>query len=326
MKTRTWWNLQGLDRKPDDYDVATTGLLYYPERGFEVRTPLDGWYREHQAGAGLACRAWDRFRDPRATTYASYTALQHARETYVDGLFESAEASGSDARLSTAWVGALDRALGPLRYPLHGLQMVASYVGSMAPGGRVVVACAFQAADELRRVQRVAYRTRQLQETHAGFGAEAKALWTGDAAWQPLRALVERLMVTWGWAEALTALNLAVKPRVDALFMLHLAERAQAAGDDVLHRALRALHEDSAWHLAWTRALVAMLVEEDPRNGAALAGWIDRWAPRAREAVEALGPLFDAMPGGEGFASAMERVEREDRERRAALGLEGVGP
>jgi len=72
--------------------------------------------------------------------------------------------------------------------------MTAAYVGSMAPGGRIVVACLFQAADEMRRIQRLAYRMRQLQGTHPGFGSESKSAW--DPHWQPLRAVIEKLLVT----------------------------------------------------------------------------------------------------------------------------------
>ncbi len=327
-KARTWWNLRTLGRKPDDYDVATTGLLYYPRRGFAVQTPVERWYRAHQAGSALRCRDWDAFRDPRATTYASYVALQNERETFVDGLLESADETGTDARLDPAWLDALEGLLGPARFPFHGLQMVAAYAGSMAPGGRVVVACALQAADEMRRVQRFAYRTRQLQEVARGFGDGARGAWERDPAWQPLRELVERLLVTWDWGEALAALNLAVKPRLDGLFMLHLGELARASGDDVLFRALRALYEDCAWHLAWTRALVTTLVADDPANARALAAWLDRWAPRARAAVEALAPAFDRVPGATPLAALVERLERDDRERRASLGIaneEGLG-
>src|SRR5436190_135955 len=45
--------------------------------------------------------------------------------------------------------------LSALRFPLHGLQMVAAYVGALAPSGRISVACALQAADQLRAIQRL---------------------------------------------------------------------------------------------------------------------------------------------------------------------------
>ena len=54
---------------------------------------------------------------------------------------------------------------------------------------------AFQTADQLRRVQRVAYRTRQLAEAYPdrGFGSAERRRWEGDADWQPTREAIERL-------------------------------------------------------------------------------------------------------------------------------------
>ena len=152
---RTFWHLEPLKRKPSEYDVVTSNLLYYVGRGFEVQTPLADWYQRHQRGSPLRCRDWERFRDPRETTYSKYTDLQRKRETFVDGLLGSIEVTGYDRRLSPACVRVVDRVLGPLRYPVHGLQMAASYVGSMAPSGRIVIASLLQAADEIRRVQRL---------------------------------------------------------------------------------------------------------------------------------------------------------------------------
>src|SRR4051812_18131022 len=61
---------------PSDYEIATSRLHYYVGRGFEVAVPLGEWYRRYQAASPLACDDWDRFVDPRQTTYASYVALQ----------------------------------------------------------------------------------------------------------------------------------------------------------------------------------------------------------------------------------------------------------
>src|SRR5690606_3877752 len=163
----------------------------------------------------LVMHDWECFHDPRATTYTKYTELQKTKETFVDELLKSIEETTYDARLSPAWVDVLSRAIGPLRYPIHGLQMVAGYVGHLAPSGRLVVACAFQAADEMRRIQRLAYRACQLRARDPDFATRSRADWEGDAMWQPLRRAVEQLLVTYDWGEAFTALNLVLKPAFD---------------------------------------------------------------------------------------------------------------
>ena len=159
------------------------------------------------------------------------------KQAFVDGIFRSVD-DAYDVTLRPEWVAVLERLVAPMRYPAHGLQMVASYVGSMAPGGRVVVCSLFTAADEMRRIQIVAYRMRQLQRTYPGFGKSSKTTWETDAAWQPLREVIERLLVTYDLGEALVALSLVVKPAIDELLVARLARCARLAGDDVLAKLL----------------------------------------------------------------------------------------
>lgn len=269
MTRRTYWHLEQRKKKPDEYDIVTSKLLYYRERGFEVQTPIDQWYAKFQRGSRLVAPDWEQFRDPRATTYASYVALAKERETFVDGILETIDDRDTDP--------ATLRMLPVLRYPLHGLQMVASYLGSMAPGGRLVVCFAFQAGDEMRRVQRLAYRMRQVQVAHPGFGDDAKTVWTKDPAWQPLRRLVEELLVTYDWGEAFVALNVVVKPILDDVFARW--------GNDKDRMMLGSFAQDHAWHRAWTEA--ALAIATYPRDE-----WVAKWQPLVDTAVSALGPWW----------------------------------
>jgi toluene monooxygenase system protein E len=289
---RTYWHLEGRHRVPSEYEIVSSHLLVYPQRGFEVRTPVTEWYERYQAGSPLRARDWERFRDPRETTYARYTELQKARETYVDGLFESIEATGYDAKLGEDWARQVGAMISALRYPAHGLQMVAAYTGSMAPCARIVIALAFQAADEVRRIQRFALRMRQLQETHPGAGDEGKSVWEHDDAWQPLRVLVENMLVVRDWGEAFVALNLVVKPAFDELFGARLGRLAAERGDEIFARIVASLAEDGAWQRAWSASLVQLMVEDVPENASVIRAWIEEWAPRARAAVQGFAPLF----------------------------------
>src|SRR5206468_2943107 len=173
---------------------------------------------------------WERFRDPGETTYTKYVTLAREREAYVDGLFASMETETHGA----AWSDVVGGALFPLRHALHGLQMTAAYVGSMAPSGKIAIASAFQAADEVRRIQRIAYCMAIARRARPEVEPEARAAWQSGAAWQPLRELVERLLVAWDWGEAFVALDLAIKPWLDALVLATFARRARAAGDALL--------------------------------------------------------------------------------------------
>ena len=295
-KPKTYWHLAGLGRKPTAYDIATSRLQYW-DRGFEVNTPLAGWYEQFQKGSELHCSDWEQWSDPRRTTYMTYTSLQHARETFVDGLLDST--SGEyDRGLSHEWISLLDRFVAPLRYPVHGLQMLAAYIGQLSPSGRITVAAAFQTADEMRRVQRLAYRLRQLQMTYRDIGCAARQIWQEDPVWQPLREVIERLLVTWDWGEAFIALQLVLKPAFDEVFMTQFGRLAHAAGDEVLERLFFSLNEDCLWHRDWSQSLVLTAVRNTPASQTAVERWINQWEPLVRTAMEAFRPAFESTRFG----------------------------
>ena len=317
---RTYWHLSDLGRKPTDYDIATSRLHYWTARGFEVKVPVSEWYERYQRGSELRCRDWEEWGDPRQTTYTTYTTIQRTREAFVNGLLDSIS-DEYDLGLSPEWLVLLDRVLAPLRYPGHGLQMVAAYIGSMAPSARITIAATFQAADEMRRVQRLAYRMRQLRVTHPEFGRTAQQTWQNDPIWQPLREVIETLLVTWDWGEALVALQCVLKPAFDELFMTQFGRLARAAGDDVLDRMFFSLNEDCAWHRAWSESLLLTAIRDTPESASAIERWIENWVPRVSRAVSALQPIFDEISeGGAGrFATVTNEIEQFGRRNRGAL-------
>ena len=314
---KTFWHLQGAQRLPSPYEVVSSRLLWYPGRPFEVETPLQAWYDAHQAGSPLRMADWEQFKDPRETTYSRYAALQSRQETVVEAHFRSIEASGHDTALTESWRGVISRVVTVLRYPWHGLQMIAAYVGQMAPSGRIVIAAAFQAADEVRRIHTVAYRTAQLAEAWPGFGEGAKRTWQEDPLWQPLRRTVEQLLVTWDFGEALVALNVCLKPALDELFLTHLGEVARLAGDYPLREIFQSLRADALWQRDWTRALLEVAFAAEPGNRAVVQAWVDRWLPRACEAAEPFASLL--------APSAMASLAASMRAELDTLGLDWPG-
>ncbi len=232
---------------------------------------------------------WEDFRDPFKLTYKDYVSLQHEHEVYLDGLVDRHEETNAAAGLDEAWVGTLRQLFVPLRFPLHGLQMVSLYVGQMAPSSFITNPSSFQAADEMRRVQRIAYWTKVLANAHGddiATTATAKELWVNDAAWQPFREAVERLLVAYDWGEAFTALNLAVKPVVDALLDVQLSELASRNGDQFIALMFAEFGHDAARSQEWPRALVSYALGRSPELRDVLSGWLSTWTPRA-EAVAA---------------------------------------
>jgi toluene monooxygenase system protein E len=317
----TYWHLESARRKPSDYDVVTSRLLYHTERGFAVDSSGSAWYQRFQQGSLLRVRDWEAFRDPRETTYARYVERQRTQETFVDGLFATVdltarERATSDERLSAAWVEHLDDVLPVLRYPGHALQMVSGYLGCLAPATRIAVAFSFRAADEMRRVQRVSYRAWQMARLRPGFAARALGLWERDPTWQPLRRIIEQLLVTYDWGEALVAQDLVIKPMFDSLFMVRFAALAAERGDDVLASMCFSLAEDCRWQRAMSAALLRVALDDMPSNRAVVGAWKDAWVGRARDPFQVLSDRF--------VPEAVAYCERTCRELWTDCGLEGM--
>lgn len=263
---KTYAHLAHRRRMPSEYELLSSQLLYQKGSAFEVDVPLASFHAEHRREALRICGDWERFDDPRATTYTRYVELQAKQAAYVSGLFEAIEARDRAQRPSDAWLARL-RYLAALRYPLHGLQMITSHLAHLAPSGKVAIALAFQAADEMRRVQSLAYRMAQLRLLDPTFGDDGRALWQSDPALQPLRELVERMLVRYDFVQGTIALSLVVKPLFDGLVHTDLPNTAEQAGDPLLAELLRAHASDARWHLDVGRALARLMVHEGVVGG-----------------------------------------------------------
>jgi toluene monooxygenase system protein E len=284
-RLKTYTHLAGERRIPTEYEIATTHLLYYAGKGFEVRMPASGWYERFQQRSALRCANWEAFADPRRLTYSAYVKIRRASEAHLDGILRTIDDAGYDRGLDADWVRVLSRTMAPLRYPLHALQMVAAYVGSMAPTGRLTVVALFQAGDTMRLVQRLAYRMIQLRQTIPEFGIDAAARWQNDPMWQPLRRLVEELLVTYDFGEALVALNICVKPALDHFFMVRLAEEARRRGDPQYQAFCASFWDDFAWQHEWTAAVLDCACSQRPQCREPVDRWSMDWGGRVAAAL-----------------------------------------
>src|ERR1700759_744801 len=135
---KTYTRLATGRRVPLEYELVSTDLHYNHPMRFELpaANPVVAWYYRYREASALRARDWERFSDPRRTTYRAYTVLQDGREDVIDGLLREIDDTGYDRNLDQEWVRFLDRWYSPLRFPVHGLQMLAAYVAQMAPASR----------------------------------------------------------------------------------------------------------------------------------------------------------------------------------------------
>lgn len=297
---KTWSLLGDVKRVPSTYEVVTSKFHYHFRKEpapFELdpETPINLWYLKHREGSAVQLDDWEQFRDPARLTYRDYVMLQDRHETYLDHLIDQAEKSDSLENISADWLKILSEFMIPLRFPLHVLQMTSLYVGQMAPSSFITNCANFQAADEMRRIQRIAYWTKSLANK---FGQElaateyARETWESGEAWQPLRMLCEELLVTYDWAESWVALNLAVKPQLDALINWEFAALAQAHDDEFLELMFKEFQVDSERSKNWSLALVEYIDVRDETQVETIRGWVTAWQERAQAAVAPLVELL----------------------------------
>jgi toluene monooxygenase system protein E len=325
---KTWSLFGDVRRKPSTYEVVTGKFHYHFRREptpFEhPNMPLNQWYLTHREGSPFQVDDWEDFRDPYKLTYKTYVELQHEREVFVDKLVDRYEEAESAAALAPEWVTTLRELFVPLRFPLHILQMTGLYVGQMAPSSYITNAAHFQAADELRRIQRLAYWTKALANDHGddlAATATARTAWEDGETWQPLRKTLETLLIAYDWGEAFTALNLVVKPALDATLNSQFAGLAKRNGDDFLALLFGEFGEDSKRSQKWSAALTRYALDKRPELRDVLTGWVQTWQPRAHEAVVGLASHFESAPVPMASADVVENVGRQVRAHLEACGL-----
>lgn len=278
---RTYSMLESLGHAPNAYERVSTHLAWRVTRGCALPLPAEQWHRRHGAEVFLGDVPWESFVDPEATTYRSWVARAREREAVASAAF-AADGEPSAHAWSTA-------AIGPLRYAGHALMMLASYLGSFAPSGRVTIVLAFQAGDEMRRVHRFAERLFDVGQGAATLDADARAAWERAPTWRPLRELFERALTTWNWHEAFAACD-GIKSVLDPWCTTTLAERARAQGDLALTTLLGSLALDHAWHRAWADALLDLVRTHVPAAATSLVDATEHWRSAAHDAVAALNP------------------------------------
>jgi toluene monooxygenase system protein E len=290
---KTYSHLAESRRIPSDYEVTSSKMLYYFDKGgFEVNTPIASWYERYQRKSAISPIGLESFVDPLHTTYTSYICRQKDKEIVLDAHFRFIEETAYDKQLDKEWLENLSRVLAPIRYPWHGFQMIAAYIGSMAPEGKVAITSAFQSMDEMRRIQWAAYRMRQLQLTYPSWGADSLAQWQEAPHWQPLRRGVERLLTTYDWMEAFVGLNLCLKPMLDRLVLSHYATLATLKGDSQLELMSRSFYEDAQWHQSWSQSLIRLILTTRKEHKKIISKWASYWLNEMEPIAKAFEPFF----------------------------------
>ena len=226
---KTYSRLATRRRIPTEYELVSSDLHYnHPIDGSSCRPPTRSstWYYRYREGSALQAADWERFADPRRTTYHGYTQLQDtprerrgrpAPGDRRDRLRRSARrASGSRF---------LDRWYAPAALPVHGLQMLAAYVAQMAPASRITNCAAFQAArrDAPAAADRVPHRASRRRPLGRPRPTRHRTAWEDAPRSNRCVSSSNARWSTYDWGEAFMVTNVVIKPRVDRLVNQEIA-------------------------------------------------------------------------------------------------------
>jgi toluene monooxygenase system protein E len=322
-KRRTWSGFGEIRRVPTEYEVVTHDLNFTNRKNRTAAlesnptSPANMWYLTYRDRSPLQAEDWNGFRDPDEITYRKYVTVQSEQETVLEGILDQFDKAGHDANLSPQWVQFLATVFTPLRYPAHALQMTQAYLGQIAPSSYITNCAAFGAADLLRLVSTVAYRTRQLQKAHpdSGFATGERQIWESHSGWQGTRKALETALAAYDWGECLTAVNLVIRPTLNEIWFGRLGEVARANNDELTWLVLSNLARDTERNARWSAALARYAIEKRPENAEALRRWVRRWEGRADEAARGLAGLISELSPTNLDPQDMLRSAQEARER-----------
>ncbi len=307
---KTWSKLAANRRRPSEYEIVATNLQTrhrHRDSAYELSPapglPMNEWYRKNVFDSALQHDDWEEFRDPDALIYRVYTRSQDSQEEYVDGLLNEHNEIGYDAELQPEWLDTLEKLYTPRRYLQAALQMSAAYIVQIAPASTITSCAGFQEGDEFRWLQRLAYRTRELEIAHPGrgFGKTERENWEREPAFQGLRELMEKVLVTYDYGESFTAANLVAKPAADET-LRELAATARRFSDPLLALLADNQLRDSDRSRRWSAELVRFCTQAKAENKAVIRDWIDQWMPLA---VSAVSTWCEALPESQGSADAV---------------------
>ncbi|MFC2253503.1 toluene hydroxylase [Labrys portucalensis] len=318
-KRKTTWSQWEERRVPSEYEAVTYKFHNHfraDPAPFELSEnwSLNVFYKQHRENSPLVASVddWEGFRDTRAFTYRRYIEMQKDREVYLDNLIDEFESRDHYRSLPSEWLDFLRDSYLPVRFPGHGMQMSAAYLGQMAPSAFVTNTFYFQLGNEMRRVQRQAYLAQVLaMDTERPDLAESdatRARWTDAPQWQGLRELIEKQLIAYDFGEAFASRNLVVRPIFDHIFNSEIATLAGVNGDDLLqlmHDDFR--KHDQAYAEENTKALVDYAVGKAGSNADFLRDQVAKWLPLGEKAARGLAGALACSPGADSADVIVER-------------------
>lgn len=308
----------GSDKPASRYQEASLNLQ--STVNFHYR-PL--WDTEHELydvrRTQIEMKDWYTFKDPRQYYYGSYTIARSRQQDTMEKNLEFVDRRGLLRDLPEDVREKIIFALVPMRHLEWGANLNNCYVTAYGYGTAITQATMFHGMDRLGLAQYLSRIGLLLDGNNGESLVHAKSLWMGHDAWQPLRRLIETMMVKRDWFELFVAQNLVLDgllhPLVFSQFEPHVSAQHGPALS-LLTEFMTTWFDESS---RWVDATVKTAAAESPANAQRLREWIT--SARA-DVVAALRPYAEKL-FGDGANGFVEKVEAGFDARLVKLGLAG---
>lgn len=306
----------GADKPASRYQEATFDLQ--PTTNFHYR-PL--WQPELELydvrRTQIVMKDWYALRDPRQFYYGTYTITRSRQQETMEKNIDFVDKRALLRDLPEAVRNKLIFAFVPLRHLEWGANTNNCYCTAYGWGTAITQATMFHTMDRLGIAQYLS-RIGLLLDSNTGDSlALGKSIWMEHAAWQGLRRLAEKLMVTQDWFETFVAQNLVMDGLVYPLVFQRYEQsvsRTQGPALSLLTEFMNQWFDESG---RWVDAVIKLAAAESSDNAAMLAGWISTWR---RHALDALRPYASELFGDDA-EDQLDAVAATLQTRIAKLGL-----
>lgn len=306
----------GTDKTASRYEEATYDVQ--PMANFHYRPTWGPEFELYDARrTKIVMQDWYVFRDPRQFYYATYNISRAAMQQSFDDAVGFVEKRNLIGNVDPAWREKVAAYLIPLRHVEWGANMNCQLIADWGFGTQITSASAFCGTDRLGLAQVISRIGLILGDGSDEQLVAGKDRWMGAAEWQPLRRLVEDILVIRDWFETYVAqlivLDAMIYPLVTEIF-----DQAGAPHNNSAVSMMTGFMSD--WYAdnsRWTDAVVKAAAAESDANRLVLAGWIRHWEDRAAEALRPISSMVLADAGD----AAIANVRAQLRGRLGNLGL-----
>lgn len=231
----------------------------------------------------IVMKDWYAFKDPRQFYYTTYTLARAKQQDTTEANFSFIEDHGLFNNMSPGLRKKAIEILVPLRHVAYGANQNNTLICGYGYGTTFTQPMMYHAMDNLGIAQYISRLGLLLGDVEAL--ETGKKAWLNDPAWQPLRRLVEDMMVVRDPFELFVAQNVTL----DGLLYPLVYQRvvvgefsASNTGIALGTQFQRDWYEETA---KWIDSVLKIAGTESEDNRVVMKGWIDHYRARAAEAM-----------------------------------------